>query len=193
MNRQLAENQATDHQNRPSPRATRGLATTLLVTLAVLCFVGHGTAENLTSEFQSEFIRRFPKFIEWPAESIDQSFVIGVMGRSDLLPALTKAMVGSNIKGKPVDVRRVSDLPGLDSCNIVFVSSSKRGQLEEILSRVKRKPILTISDTKGFGRRGVIINFTIQDDAIRFEINKNSAEDAGLRLAAQLIALGDVI
>jgi hypothetical protein len=44
-----------------------------------------------------------------------------------------------------------------------------------------------------FVELGGIINFFVQNNRVRFEINVNSAERAGLKLSSQLLSLAKVV
>jgi hypothetical protein len=169
----------------------------LMAALVVLFNPVSGPADSMVSELQAEFIGRFPQFIEWPSNSsvTDSSapFVIGVYGDSDILTALERITGKTRILGKQVEARRITSLSAVDSCQIVFVARSQHEQLSAILGRTRGKPILTVSDTAGFGKRGVIINFTVDGASLKFEINQSAADANGLRLAPKLLALGTVI
>jgi hypothetical protein len=169
----------------------------LMAALVVLFNPVSGPADNMVTELQAEFIGRFPQFIEWPSDSsvTDSSapFVIGVYGDSDVLTALERITGKTRILGKQVEARRITSLSAVDSCQIVFVARSQRDQLSAILGRTRGKPILTVSDTAGFGKQGVIINFTVDGASLKFEINQSAADANGLRLAPKLLALGQVI
>jgi hypothetical protein len=169
----------------------------LVAALVVLFNPVPGPAENMISELQAEFIGRFPQFIEWPANSSvsDSSapFVIGVYGDSEVLAALERITGKTKILGKQVEARKITSISSVDSCQIVFVAKSQREQLSAILGQTRGKPILTVGDTAGFGRQGVIINFTVEGSSLKFEINQSAADANGLRLAPKLLALGKVI
>jgi hypothetical protein len=169
----------------------------LVTSLVVLLIPVSGPAEDMVSALQAEYIERFPQFIEWPADSsvsdTSAPFVIGVYGSSDIFEALERIASRTQIKGKTVEVRKITSLGAISSCQILFISTSERDQLSAILSQARRKPILTISAAPGFARRGVAINFTLEGSALRFEINESAATDNGLRLSPNLLALGNPI
>jgi len=52
---------------------------------------------------------------------------------------------------------------------------------------------LTIGDTKGFAQQGVIINFYIKDEKVRFEINVDAAKRANLKISAKLLRLAKIV
>jgi hypothetical protein len=50
-------------------------------------------------------------------------------------------------------------------------------------------PVLTVSDVRGFANLGGIIEFRIIANKVRFDINVNAAESAGLIISSKLLSL----
>ena len=71
-------------------------------------------------------------------------------------------------------------------CHLVFIAGETAIALEEILDATRERPILTVSDRHGYGERGVLINLFVQDDRVRFEINRQTALSSGLEIRAKL-------
>ncbi len=185
----------------PEPRIYSGsprFSYTRLSAVIVLCFLILPTMasygqDDFVSQLMAQFIERFSRFIEWPADDPSQPFVIGVIGDSPIRPALVGLAGQARIKGKAIEVRDIANMSDIDNCQILFISRSERNRLSDILARARNKPILTVGDTRGFARAGVMINFDNDGDEIRFKINESAATSTGLRLAPKLLALGEVI
>jgi hypothetical protein len=73
------------------------------------------------------------------------------------------------------------------SCRILFISSSEQNQLKEILAALDNTSVLTVSDMPQFARRGGMIQFVVEANKVRVEVNLTSAERAGLTLSSQLL------
>jgi hypothetical protein len=73
------------------------------------------------------------------------------------------------------------------SCRILFISASEESQLKEILATLDKKSVLTVSDISQFTRRGGMIQFVIDANRVRFEVNVTTAQRAGLTLSSQLL------
>jgi len=58
---------------------------------------------------------------------------------------------------------------------------------------LKNLPVLTISETAGFAKRGGMINFTLQDSKVRFEANVDAAKQAGLNISSRLLSLASIV
>jgi len=143
-------------------------------------------------QVKAEFLERFTRFIDWPSDP-PRRFVIGVIGRNPFNGFIERIASERRIKGRPVEVRYVSDLTQLESCQLVFIASSERAHLPLILARTAAKPILTIADSDGFASAGVMINFYNAGDTVRFEVNENAVERSGLRVSSKLLKLARLV
>jgi hypothetical protein len=171
----------------------RPIVRTALV-LAVLCGAVALRSEQLPEyQVKAEFIERFTRFIEWPRGASSGPFVIGVLGTDPFRGHLDKMASGRKIKGRPIEIRRFRDLAEVDSCHVVFISSSERGRLPAILGRTGAHPILTVADTSGFASSGVLVNFYTSGDTVRFEMNELAIERSGLRVSAKLLKLARLV
>jgi hypothetical protein len=141
------------------------------------------------------FLVNFIKFVEWPDsvfESPADPYLISMVG-NDSIEAALKAVNGMTVSGRRVVVRKVSDLSSLERCHILFVGESEKGKVDRVIRAVKKWPVLTVADIDGFARRGGTIGFFREKNRIRFEINEESAEEAGLKLNAKLLYLGKIV
>ena len=145
-----------------------------------------GPTEN---EVKSAYLYNFGKFVEWPAKatSVGEFFTICALGDDSFGSTLETTVAGESINGKKVLVKRVPKLQDAVSCRILFISSSEQNQLKEILEALESTSVLTVSDMPQFSRRGGMIQFVVEANKVRFEVNLTSAERAGLTLSSQLL------
>ena len=146
---------------------------------------------------KAAFIEKITRFIDWPesADIQDRSkpFVIGVIGVTPLQPHLEQLARLTTIKGKPVTIRRITTYekpPDVDMC---FISSSEDRHLAEILEAMQGRPVLTVGDTLNFGRSGVMVNFFVERDALRFEINLEVARQEGFEISGRILKLARIV
>jgi hypothetical protein len=55
------------------------------------------------------------------------------------------------------------------------------------------KAVLTVSDMPDFSRRGGMIQFLLEGNKVRFEINLAAAESAGLTLRSELLRVAKAV
>jgi len=75
----------------------------------------------------------------------------------------------------------------------LFVSSSEKEHIESVIDAMKGLPILTIGDAPGFAKRGGIINFMLEDNKVRFEVNVEAAKHADLTISSRLLTLARIV
>ncbi len=69
----------------------------------------------------------------------------------------------------------------------------KRPTSDQILDAAHGGAVLTIGNTLGFAQRGVIINFYLEDQKVRFEINVDAAKREKLTISSQLLKLARIV
>lgn len=152
------------------------------------------TRESLV---KAGYIEKFTHFVQWP-ETPDRDdpqdvFNIAVIGENTLGEDLTDLFNKTTVKDKSVRITNISSLDQIKDCNILFISASEKDNLDDILNYTTGKPMLTISDNKGFGRKGVIINMFEDNNYIRYEINRTSLDKSGLVINSLLLNYAVII
>ena len=169
----------------------------VLGCLLSLCFLGplSGRVQaQSSSEYQvkAAFLYNFAKFVDWPEDALGNSnapLIIGVIGDDPFGGALDQAINGRTINGRAMLVRRLKWGHDLRSCHILFISSSERKRLPQIIQSLRGASVLTVGDMGQFNQQGGIINFILQANKVRFEINSRGADQARLKISSKLLSL----
>jgi len=164
----------------------------LLLLAALLALPGGLHAQAEEYDVKAAFLYNFAKFVDWPPAAFPEpkgSFRICVLGKDPFGGSLQAAVNGEEIAGHRLTVVRSASLAKPAGCQILFVSRSERDQTSEILSAVKDSPVLTVGDAPGFLEQGGIINFLLEGNKVRFEINNEAAGKAGLSISSKLLQL----
>lgn len=144
---------------------------------------------------KAAFIFNFAKFVDWPPAKSQETAAtmnVCVVGDEPLASALA-AIEGKIAGGKKIKIRLEPPQQSLGSCSILFVGDSENAQLGRILETVKNAGVLTIGDTTGFARQGVMINFYMEEKRVRFEINPKAASRAGLKISSNLLKIARIV
>lgn len=170
--------------------------------LFVFCFVLHCAASPLPVDSPSEyqvkaaFLFNFAKFVEWPADAFASSqapFVICVLGEDPFGPMLDATLAGKTMGTHPVLLRRIKEHSDARRCHIVFVSSSESRNFAAVVDSVRGFAVLLVGDTDGFAAAGGSIEFTLEGNHVRFLINPDAAQRAGLMLSSKLLMLARIV
>jgi hypothetical protein len=141
-------------------------------------------------EVKATYLYNFARFVEWPSSSAaakNDSFAICVLGQDPFGPALDAIVAGESIDGKAALAKRVSKPQDAVSCRVLYISSSEDSRLKEDLAALDKSGVLTVSDIPQFSRRGGMIQFVLDGNSVRFEVNLTIAESAGLTLRSELL------
>lgn len=152
---------------------------------------------NVPGEYhvKAAFLYNFAKFVEWPAETFTGSndLFLCVIGQDPFGESLDHLVAGKLVRGKKISVLRPEKNGNLNRCQILFISSSEKDRLKEIQKEIKQAHILTVGEIDQFAQAGFVINFVLEQNKIRFEINPSAAERMGLKISAQLMKLAIVV
>lgn len=174
----------------------------LLIVLAVCslpCTRNSAGAQNqLLSENQIKagFLYNFTKFVEWPPEAfLDSSvpIVLGIVGDSPITDLVTEAAAGKTVNGRAVIVKKIREGQDLRGCHILFVSSSQEKRTTKILESIKGSSVLTVGEANGFADSGGVINFFVEGNKVRLEINLEAATRSRLKISAKVIAVARLV
>jgi hypothetical protein len=179
-------------------RVALGIA--LVVTLTTFCAEARAQGANSSdsSEYliKAGFIYNFPKLVEWPAAAsgVGMPITIGVIGNDAFADVLEHTVDGKKIDGRSFVVKRLRWKDYREcNCHILFIAAQESAHDDEIIQALRAAPVLTISETPGFTKRGGIINFTLQDSKVRFEANVDAAKQAGLNISSRLLSLASIV
>ncbi|MGH9736900.1 MAG: YfiR family protein [Candidatus Acidiferrales bacterium] len=142
------------------------------------------------SQVEAIYLFNFSRFIEWPASPATTSaatFSLCVLGEDPFGTFLDATLAGESVSGKNIVAKRISKPEDALDCRILFVSASEQDHLKELFEVLAKKSVLTVSDIPRFAERGGMIEFVVDKDKVRFEINLTSATDAGLTLSSDLL------
>ncbi|OGW36097.1 MAG: hypothetical protein A2010_18350 [Nitrospirae bacterium GWD2_57_9] len=139
-------------------------------------------------EVKAALLYNFLKFVEWPpSKAAGAEIRVCVVG--DLSRARSVAELDNQrVAGRRLAVER-ADLQDVRGCDVLFLLRGEEQLLPKILEAVRGGSTLTIGEADGLGRRGVIINFLIVRNRVRFEINAAAARDAGIMISSKLMKL----
>ena len=177
----------------------------LIAILASLSLAVGANAQSAGSDESSEylikagFIYNFAQLVQWPDAAFPQAdspIVIGVLGSDPFGATIDNVVQGKKLNGRSLVIKRLKwgkDAKEIRECNILFISSSEKDRLDEIIQTVKWLPILTIGETPGFATRGGIINLTLEGNRVRFEVDIEAAKQANLNISSRLLALARIV
>jgi hypothetical protein len=146
-------------------------------------------SEDANAKIKAIYIYNFTKYIEWPDSYKQGNFVVGVMGNNvSLLNELNKMADNKTVGTQHLEIKSITS-PDAASCHILYVLSDYSSQLNEVIEKMKSKSTLIITDKAGLAAKGAGINFVVQENKQKIELNKANIERYKLKVATSLVEL----
>lgn len=164
----------------------RLLVATILASASIV--VPH--AQEVSQEYQikAAYLYNFLKYVEW-LEPVNRPFMICVAGQNPFGGVLDGLTKNERVRGNPIKTEIILGFePG---CDVIF--TPRTSNIPAYLQGAAGMPILTVGETPRFIEQGGIVNFFLENGKVRFEINRNAAERAGLRISSRLLQLARIV
>lgn len=175
-------------------RSVLTLCSIVLFTVALHACAGTAWAQSAVDEnrVKAAFIFHFAQLVEWPADSPNaggSSLLVCTLGDDSFYGQLENTVEGKQIGSRILRIRHLRTFEDARGCNVLFISKSEGNRLPSLLESLRNMPVLTVGDTDGFLGAGGIIHLFLEGNKVRFEINRQAAEAARLRISSQLLLL----
>jgi hypothetical protein len=134
------------------------------------------------------------KYIEWPENKTQGDFVLGILGDSPVVAELEKLAATKKARGRTIVIKKFTSIEQVTDCHLLYVTSSKSSLIKPLRELCKNKAMLIVGEREGLARKGAALSFvTLEDDVLKFDINKAEIEQHSLKIPGNLILLGLVI
>ncbi len=177
--------------------AFRVRLTTLVLAWALAGFPYSWAQRPKPSDYQvkAAYLYNFGRFIEWPRVVTAKSgpFTVCVLGQDPFGSTLDATMAGETIAGRNVVAKRISTPEESVNCQILFLSAAEAGRLNKIVEGLDKAAVLTVSDMPQFAQRGGMIQFVLEGNRVRFEVNLIATQHAGLTLSSDLLRVATAV
>ncbi len=173
-----------------------------LLLVAVICIFSvsshiaqadHTAAGEYT--MKAVFLYNFARFVNWPETSFTddrENLIIAVLGEDHFGYALD-TIDDRTVRGRKLHVKFIKSVNRIGKSHILYISPSEEEHISNIIESVRAKPVLTVSEIKGFCESGGMINFVTEGNKVRFEINVDAAQKAGLKISSRLLKVASIV
>jgi hypothetical protein len=140
---------------------------------------------------KAAYLLNFARYVEWPEGSLpaEGPLRICVLGVNPFGRALEDLAAGRTSAGREIAVSNLSSLRDAKQCAIVYISPEQWRRRPVPESELRALPALVVGDGRDFARRGGTIGFVIADETVRFVVNLEARDRAGLRISSRVLAL----
>lgn len=157
--------------------------------LCALAVAAPASAAAGLSEYQlkAAFLYNFALFTEWPAD-VGATIRLCIEGRDPFGPELD-ALQGKPAAHRQIAIDRTPGPDALAACQIVFIPQSSAAHLAGTVERLRGTTVLTVAESPGAARQGVVLNMAVTGEKITFQANLRAARQARLTLSSKLLRL----
>lgn len=141
--------------------------------------------EPLESAVKAAYLTKFGIYVEWPDAAPDSPLNLCVAGEDPFGKALDSAAASQQPGNRPIAVRRLKAAAPDSGCDMLYIGGADPAA-PQVIDSLRGSPVLTVSDARD---SGAIINFVIQDNRVRFEIDEAAAVQNNLVLSSKLLSL----
>ena len=138
-------------------------------------------------ELQAAYIYNFAKYTTWP-QKLD-TFKIAILGNTSIMNDLKKILKGKKILTYEIVLQQIKSIEEIKDFQMVYLPSSSSKDLEPLLKAGSNKNILIVTEDD-LAKQGACISFFIEDERLKFKINRSMLQKFGLKAADGLLKLG---
>ena len=185
------------NQEFPACRLFRLLVPCLLAACALSPQVALGQTNSAGEyELKAAILFNLSKFVEWPPSAYTDSqapTVLCILGQDPFGDSLKTLGQKQDANRRSVSIRWLKNENGIRDCHVLYISTSERKIVAQVLSRLKGLNVLTVGEMSQFAVQGGIIQFTLEDKQVRFEINLDAASRMTLKISSRLLVLARIV
>ncbi len=167
------------------------MAPALTAALAALVLRTPLAAEQRTAtaedDIKATFLFNFTKYIDWPNGDKLDEFRVCVVAEPAFATALDSTITGETVQGHPLSRVSPAAPDAARGCQILFLGRLEDEHLERWITAVRGAPVLVVGETRTAWERGAHVNFVVEDNRVRFDVNVDAATAAGLTVSSKLL------
>jgi hypothetical protein len=139
-------------------------------------------------DIKAAFLFNFTQFVEWPpAADASEPFRICIVAEPAFDAAVDRTVAGESV-GRRAIVRTSPAAPdAARTCQILFIGRQETERLDRWMSAVKGAPVLVVGESRAAWDHGAHITFVVENNRVRFDVNKDNAARAGLSISSKLL------
>ena len=137
------------------------------------------------TQIKAIFLEKFTHLVQWP-ETTDDEFIICVINDKKFAKALESIYKTKRFENKPVRVIRLNSENTIPSCHLLFLGE-KTSHTKNLLSKIKNRPILTVSDEENLLHDKIMISIFLKQKKFKYIINNKAALEADVKISYLLL------
>jgi YfiR/HmsC-like len=185
--------------DRKSLRLSEGARLIAALTAALCLGSGVLRAQGVPKtpyELKAFLLCSFAIYTEWPKEAfVDDTapFVLGILGK-DPFGKDIDIIKGKTIRNRPLVVKYYEKVEEVTGCQMLFIGSSEKKRIPEIVKALEHASVMTVSEIDGFVEQNGMIDIFMEETRPGFarpgyRINQAAAQRAGIKIGSYVLKL----
>jgi hypothetical protein len=171
----------------------RVLKVLLLVPLLFAATDPREADKDTTAIVQASYIYNIAKLVDWKDPGMKSgTFVISVLGSSNLYQELVKKYAQKSIGKQAIEVRKLPRSAEVGTCHVLFVARDELALLPAIRKTIADRNTLLVTDYPDALEDGSVVNFVVVDNVVKYEISLPNARKHRLEVGSTLVQLAYV-
>ncbi|MES1199905.1 MAG: YfiR family protein [Pseudomonadota bacterium] len=167
--------------------ARRGLAAVLAIVSAAPPAMAQERLRLVEAEIKAGLLYSFLRYTEWSGDA-SAPLIVCLYG-SDSFEGRLDPIAHRTVSRRSIQLRVVQDPIEAPACSLLYLSDNEHAAWPRLRTALQGRPVLTVSDGRGFTDAGGMIQFTHIDDRIGLSINASAIAAARLSIDDQLLRL----
>jgi hypothetical protein len=166
----------------------------LLITVALLAESRSRAADNVVYQIKASYLYNFLQFITFQQSALtsDGNLNVCIIGPNNFGQSIYEIAGAKTPQAtiRIIQIPKTANTQDLERCRVIYIVGSNNQLVNNILNHVNTLTTLTIGEYSEFVESGGFIELYIQNDIVRFKINKTLIGQTQFQVSAQLLSLG---
>ena len=168
--------------------STRVAAVALALCLACPPGARAQQPEAGESTLKAAFLYNFTRYVHWPASAFgggDAPFQVCVFAPAPFRREVEGMLAGETVGGRPI--RILTEPADVRRCHVAYFGPENADRFARMQASLRQSPVLTVGDGRRFLELGGLISFVLEENRVRFDVNKGGFDRAGLTISSKLL------
>lgn len=161
----------------------------IIVALALMPFGKGIYAQTEIQNAEAIFIYNFLSQIQWPEETLGNSYVVGVLGKTSTYDYLLRLTTNRKIGKRSIEVKHFSSANEISNCQVLLVAHNKSNDISTVKKKLNGRSCLIIGQKSSLTESGAVIAFNVVDGKLRYRINKTNAKQQNLLISSAIMQM----
>ncbi len=162
----------------------------MLIGLSSNSTRSYADMKDTRSVVKALYIYTFATLVEWPKPMRSGNFVIGVFGdRTAVYDELNRKYSGKSIGSQEIVIENYYKKDQIENPHILYVDQENSQYISSLSTILAPKSTLLVTEKTGALSKGSIVNFVVDGNTQKYEINKKNAKKHKLAIAERLSGL----